>query len=183
MRADLALPPDWTRESDEVFYAANDRIRVGAAELDLLKRLALAAPRRRSRLCTHRSTSDRLHEMLIVNTQDVYVRAHRHHDKAESFMVLEGLVDVVFFDEGGTAADVVRMGPLASGRASYCRMNSAQYHTLVFRTPFVVLHETTGGPWVREQTEAAPWAPCDRVSDVREYQRSLVDLIDRWPAR
>ena len=79
------------KESAEVLYPEEDVVIVTAADLDELKQLALQNPRRRVRLCAHRSPQDHLHEMFIVHTSNCYVRPHKHLGKAESMTVLDRL--------------------------------------------------------------------------------------------
>jgi len=148
-----------TAESAEVLYADDPIVSVDAAAIDVLKRAALMNPRRRIRLCAHRDTGDGLHEMLIVHTRDTYVRPHLHVGKSESFHVIEGDVDVVIFDEGGGVAEVIAMGPVQSGRRFFYRIADPLYHTLLIRSDLLVFHETTTGPFRRDQTLFAPWAP------------------------
>jgi cupin fold WbuC family metalloprotein len=146
-------------ESVEVLYAADAIVTVDRTTIEALKRGALANARRRIRLCVHRGVGDSLHEMLIVHTRDTYVRPHRHLEKCESFHVIEGDVDVVIFDEDGGVTGVIEMGSIQSGRRFFYRIADPLYHTLIVRSDVLVFHETTLGPFRREQTVFAPWAP------------------------
>jgi cupin fold WbuC family metalloprotein len=146
-------------ESAEVLYSLDRIVTVDAQMLEELKRDAAKNPRRRIRLCAHRSVDDRVHEMIIVHTKDTYVRPHRHTGKSESFHVIDGLVDVVVFDDTGGIADVIPMGPFSSGRTFFYRIADPLYHTLLIRSDVLVFHEATSGPFRREETSFAPWAP------------------------
>jgi cupin fold WbuC family metalloprotein len=146
-------------ESAEVLYPLDAIVTVDAQMLDELKRDAAKNPRRRIRLCAHRSVDDRVHEMIIVHTKDTYVRPHRHTGKSESFHVIDGIVDVVVFDDRGEIAEVIPMGPFSSGRTFFYRIADPLYHTLLIRSDVLVFHEATTGPFRREETSFAPWAP------------------------
>lgn len=146
-------------ESAEVLYSLDQIVTVDAAFLEQLKRDALLNPRKRIRLCAHRTVDDRVHEMIIVHTKDTYVRPHRHTGKSESFHVIDGTVDVVVFDDRGDVAQVIPMGPAGSGRAFFYRIADPLYHTLLIRSDVLVFHEATTGPFRREETSFAPWAP------------------------
>jgi cupin fold WbuC family metalloprotein len=148
-------------ESAEVLYSADSIVTVDAKFLEQLKQDALNNPRKRIRLCAHRSIDDRVHEMIIVHTKDTYVRPHRHIGKAESFHVIDGLVDVAVFDDSGEIAEVIPMGTFGSGRAFFYRIADPLYHTLLIRSDVLVFHEATTGPFRREETSFAPWAPED----------------------
>jgi cupin fold WbuC family metalloprotein len=149
------------KESAEVLYPEEDVVTVTAADLDELKKLALQNPRQRVRLCAHRSPQDNLHEMFIVHTPDCYVRPHKHLGKAESMAVLEGEVDVVLFNEDGSIRQIIQMGAPGSGKIFYQRLSDPIFHTLIIRTPFLVFHESTEGPFRRESTIFPKWAPAE----------------------
>jgi cupin fold WbuC family metalloprotein len=145
----------------EVLYAEDRIVQVDRQDIAMLVARAAENPRKRVRLCAHRDTKDRLHEMLIVHARDCYVRPHKHRNKSEAFHVIHGRVDIVLLDEAGHVVEVVEMGDYASGRKFYYRLADPLYHTLLIRTDYVVFHEITNGPFDREDTLFAPWAPSD----------------------
>jgi cupin fold WbuC family metalloprotein len=165
------------KESAEVLYPEEDVVVVDLADLAELKRLAMHNPRRRIRLCTHASPLDSLHEMFIVHRQDCYVRPHKHVGKSESMSVLEGEVDVVLFHEDGSIRQVVRMGAPDTGKPFYQRLSSAIYHTLIIRSEFLVFHESTEGPFLREKTVFPDWAPADQGAASQAFIRQTESLI------
>lgn len=165
------------KESDEVLYPAEDVVLVDSADLAEFKRLAMRNPRKRIRLCTHRAPSDGLHEMFIVHTSETYVRPHKHIGKAESFAIIEGRVDVVLFHDDGSIRQVVRMGEPGSGLPFYYRLSDPIFHTLLIRSEILVFHEVTQGPFLREQSVFAEWAPLDGDSD---WFQNLNAQLDRY---
>src|SRR2546422_3473323 len=109
--------------SDEVFYTDGDIVSFAAADLEFLKQQTLRNRRKRARLCTHRNVDDPLHEMIIVNLHDTYVRPHKNTNKPKSFQMLEGVMDVVVFDDAGHVTGATRLGAYASGYPSYFRLH------------------------------------------------------------
>ena len=87
--------------NNEVFVADEAIVRLGAGQISFLKQQALSSNRKRARICTHRSNDDALHEMLIAISANSYIHPHKHTSKVESFHIIEGLVDVVVFDDAG----------------------------------------------------------------------------------
>ncbi len=148
--------------NDEVLYTDDSIVKVDQADIQRLKQAALANPRRRIRLCGHRDVGSTLHEMLIVHTRGTYVRPHMHLNKSESFHVVEGVADVVVFDDSGNITGVVPMGEYGSGRKFFYRLSDPSFHTLLIQSEFFVFHEITNGPFVRTDTVFAPWAPEDK---------------------
>jgi cupin fold WbuC family metalloprotein len=145
--------------NNEVLYPDEPIVRVDRRDMDMLTAGALANERKRKRLCAHQDVDDRLHEMLIIHTRDTYVRPHKHLNKSESFHVIAGRVDVVFFDENGRVDQVTQMGDYASGLCFYYRVQHPVYHTLLIQSDVLVFHEATNGPLDRRDTLFAPWAP------------------------
>jgi cupin fold WbuC family metalloprotein len=151
--------------SEEVLYPNGQVVAVTANDITDLKRKQEDTSRKRIRLCAHQQIEDSLHEMLIVHTKDTYVRPHKHLGKSESYHAIEGCFDLAIFDESGSVTRVLEIGPYSSGRNFYCRLPASLYHGLLFRSDVVVFHETTSGPFIRAQTEFAPWSPAETEVD------------------
>jgi len=165
------------KESNEVFYPVEKVVTLTSRDIEELKSISLLNPRQRVRLCTHTSSNDNLHEMFIVHGQHCYVRPHLHLGKAESMAVIEGEVDVVLFHEDGSIRNVIRMGDLSSGKIFYYRLSDPIYHMLLIRTPFLVFHEVTEGPFIREKTVFPDWAPKENEQDVKDFISKIESLI------
>lgn len=157
--------------SPEVLYADEAVVRVDAHDIQELVFEADPQPRRRTRLCTHRDSEDRLHEMLIVHHREAYVRPHKHLGKAESMHIIQGEVDLLLFGDDGVLADAIAMGEFTQGRPFYYRMADPIYHSLIIRSEWLVFHEVTSGPLRRDESMFAPWAPPD--DDVAAVSRFL----------
>lgn len=161
-------------QNPEVLYSKVAITATDRSDIDLFKQLSSHNPRKRIRLCAHDSPDDRLHEMLIVHERSAYVRPHKHLGKTESTHIIEGLVDVVVFDDDGRIERVICMGDYTSGRIFYYRMAIPAFHTLIIRSDVLVFHETTNGPFDRGDTIFAPWAPED--GDVNSVNIFMADL-------
>ncbi len=160
--------------NEEVWYTKEEITNISRQDIASLKKMAMVNPRKRIRLCSHRSVEDTVHEMLIIHTKETYVRAHKHLHKSESFHLIEGSVDVLLFDDNGQLRQVVEMGDYSSGKQFYFRMDGPVYHTLIINSDFIVFHETTQGPFVRTDTVFAPWAPEEKdVSTVKIFMDQL----------
>lgn len=166
------------RTSEEVLCATGRVVVIAAEDVAALKALAATNVRERSRLCAHHDNDSPVHEMFIVHSIGAYVRPHKHLDKPESFHVIEGRVDVVLYDEQGSPADVIRMGDYASGLPFFYRIADATYHTLLIRSPVLVFHEVTSGPFDRAATIFAPWSPAEsEVAAVASFMTNLQSSV------
>lgn len=153
--------------NEEVLFTAEPVTTLSEADVEWLGFRASKNPRQRIRICSHPHSDSRLHEMFIVHTRETYVRPHKHLDKSESFHIISGDVDVVLFDNDAAIRRVIRMGERASGKPFYYRLDEAIYHTLLIRSDVLVFHEVTTGPFRREDTVFAPWAPTEDQTAVR----------------
>jgi cupin fold WbuC family metalloprotein len=170
--------PRLRAESAEVLYTLDAVTKIGKDDIESLKSRALENVRERARLCAHQSTDDSVHEMLIVHTKGTYIPPHKHMGKSESFHIVEGRLDIVIFDNAGEVVEVVEMGEYASGATFFWRISESFYHSVIPRTDIVVFHETTKGPFTREDFIHAPWAPKeDDQAAVRRYMSHLESAI------
>jgi cupin fold WbuC family metalloprotein len=161
--------------SPEVIYSDGGFLAVDGSTVALLKDSALASERRRSRLCFHADQSAKQQEMLIVMHRSSYVRPHRHKGKAETLTIVEGSCDAVLFNPSGKVTDVIAMSPAAEGGSFFYRMPDGQFHTLIFKSEWLVFLETTIGPFDRAMTEVAEWAPSE--SDAPSGRAYLAELM------
>lgn len=136
-----------------------------AAELDT----------KRSRICFHRSSADALHEMMITFHRDTYVRPHKHLSKTESYLVIDGEIELVYFDDNGTIKKRVEMGNYASGKVFYLKSVSDEWHTVLIKTEFATILEVTNGPFVADECVFASWAP--EVSDKAAAEAYIQKLL------
>lgn len=171
------------RLNDEVFVARDRIVRFGADEIDFLKKQAKASLRKRARICAHRSDTDPLHEMLIAVSAESYIRPHKHDVKSESFHIVEGVVDVVIFDDDGGIADLIELGEPKPGGRFFYRLAEPAFHTLLIKTEFLVVHEVTNGPFAPEHTRTAEWAPGeDTPAEAAKYMSRVASLAAAFKA-
>jgi cupin fold WbuC family metalloprotein len=162
------------RTAEEVFVADQPLVSVGRKEMDFLKRTVHETARKRVRLCAHRELENALHEMFVVYMSMTYVKPNKHLGKDESLHILEGEADFFFFDEQGEIVSIIPLGDYRSGRQFYIRVPASVYHTIVMRSETLVIHEATPGPFRREDTIWAPWAPAeDDVPAVNRFMNRL----------
>lgn len=164
--------------NDEVLFATEALVRLDRTTVQFLKEKALANDRRRIRLCAHQDVQDPLHEMFIVHTQSTYIRPHKHLRKSESLHVIEGTADIIVFDDSGTVVEVVPVGAHGTGRNFYYRLSDPAFHTLLITSKFFVFHETTNGPFKREESLFAPWSPEETDEEsVRKFLDELAKVV------
>lgn len=164
-------------DGPDVFFVADRLPVVHRNDIDMLKTVVDRSSLKRTRICVHRSTDDQLQEMFIVQSRATYIRPHKHIDKVESLLVLEGEADAVFFDDAGAIDKVVTLGPYQSDRQFFYRIETAVYHSLLIHTETFAFKEATLGPFDRAMTVFAPWSPA--ADDEAASKGYLSDLARR----
>jgi cupin fold WbuC family metalloprotein len=161
------------KESDEVLYTTSDIVFVDKTSIQELKKLSLLNKRKRIRLCAHKSPDKNLHDMLIVLARDSYIRPHKHVSKEESITIIKGEADLILFEDDGLISQVVKMGDFYSGKDFFYRVSKPIYHMLIIRSDFLILHESTEGPFNREETVFPEWSPDEKSVNLSDFIDSI----------
>ena len=170
----------FTQKNDEVFVTESDVVSVSESDIAFLKKQALANPRKRARICAHRDSADALHEMIIAIGKGSYLRPHKHIGKSESFHIIEGEASVALLDDNGTITQVIALGAPGTGKSPFYRLSDDRFHMLVVLSDVLVMHEVTNGPFIREQTIQAPFAPDE--ADAEKSTAYLTEISERLQA-
>ncbi len=144
-------------------------------DTELFERLieqARASPRLRTNHNFHSSMEDNPHRFLNVMIRGTYIAPHRHLDppKSESFIVLDGEIAFITFDDAGAIASTYRLGPGTVG----IDIAPGVWHTLVVLSPHAVCYEVKPGPYsIANDKDFAVWAPKEGEPGTVEYQARL----------
>lgn len=146
--------------------------RLDAAALHELAERAAAAPRRRKNLNLHESLGDPVQRLLNGFEPGTYVRPHRHRDKWELFVLLQGAAAVLTFEDDGRVLERAELN--AGDGARVVEIPEATWHTLVSLMPGTVLFEVKRGPYGGPAAaEFASWAPAEGEADAAAFERRL----------
>ncbi|MDA8675827.1 WbuC family cupin fold metalloprotein [Alphaproteobacteria bacterium] len=172
-------------ENDEVLYPTNNKVMFSVDNIAELKTMAYDNPRKRVRLCCHQSPKEIVHEMIIVHSQECYVRPHSHTKRNESIYIIEGEADLVFFNLDGAICSIVELGDLRSGKTIYQKIPRNTVHTLIFHTPFLVFKEVTQGPFEQDSTIFPYWSPSDNngLDIIGPYLQSIATQAEQFRAK
>jgi cupin fold WbuC family metalloprotein len=159
MTESRALPPP----SGDLFVLDNEAVQATA-------KASHDSTRRRIIQPFHRSEQDTLHRMLNAMQPDSYIRPHRHLDppKAEAWIVLQGAVVFLTFDEDGAIRDCVELR--AFGSAFGVDLVPGVFHTLIAVEPDTVVYEVKTGPYSVSTDKAfAAFAPPEGTPEANRY--------------
>jgi cupin fold WbuC family metalloprotein len=152
---------------------------ISGSLFDRVEVLATASPRLRMNYNFHSGPADNPHRFLNVLLRGTYIRPHRHlaPPKSESFLVLEGMADVILFDDEGAITARHRLGAESpEGHMWGIDIPPGVWHTILARTGRVVCFEVKPGPWVAaSDKEFGSWAPAENDPDAAAYCNALLD--------
>jgi cupin fold WbuC family metalloprotein len=134
------------------------------------------SPRRRVNHNFHNSFDENPNRFLNVMVEQTYVAPHRHLDppKPESFVVLEGRVGFLMFDDQGNITEryVAESGTECLG----IDMAPGVWHSLVVLSGYAVLYEVKPGPYVpATDKDFATWAPREGEPGWEDYLGKLLN--------
>ncbi|ATB38825.1 tryptophan synthase subunit beta [Cystobacter fuscus] len=138
------------------------------------------SPRRRIILPLHKTEDEPLHRMFNVIQPDSYVRPHRHLEppKAESWVVLRGMLAFFTFEEDGRVRDC--LGLEAGGERFGVDLAPGIFHGLVALARDTVIFEVKSGPYAPANDKTfAPWAPAEDSPEAASYLARLREEYQR----
>ncbi len=127
---------------------------------DTLAAEAGARPRLRINHNFHGSMEDNPHRFLNVMLRGTYIRPHRHlfPPKSESFVILEGRLAFLLFDDAGRTTGVHILS--SEGPVRGIDIAPGIWHSVLVLTDRCVCFEVKPGPYrVSDDKEFASWAP------------------------
>ena len=127
--------------------------------LDQLKEDAASAKRRRSHLNVHTELDANVQRLFIATQPDTYMRPHRHPEahKWEFFIVLQGKIDLLVFDDQGALLQRIAM---SGEQTRAVEVPPGTWHAYVCMEPGTLALEIKEGEYLptREQ-DFASWSP------------------------
>ena len=137
------------------------------------------APRKRMNHNFHAGAEDNPHRFLNVLLRGTYIRPHRHLEppKSEAFLILEGMAEVIVFEEDGRIRNRYRLGDLGQGKRNWgVDLAPGVWHTVVPLSDRVICYEVKPGPWEpSSDKEFAAWAPREGEPAAQQFLERLMN--------
>ncbi len=140
-----------------VFRSSRQLVTVSKKQLEPIIEVAKSLPIKRARLCCHTSANDDLQEMFIVLMQDVEISESYHIRKDESLVMLDGKGHYIFPNEDTTIREKINLSSKAlkerTNEIFFARINRYVPHKVIVSSEFMLIHEATTGPFVKNDTD------------------------------
>ena len=101
----------------------------------------------RSRINLHESDESSIHVMLISLLSSSSIGVHMHEDRDEFYFLLEGKVELRFFDETGICSTILLLENPSENLPRTARTPKGTWHSLEVLSPEALLLEITNGPF------------------------------------
>lgn len=150
---------------------------IGEEDLKKLQNLTNKEEIKKFRFCLHQNTRDLVQEMVICSKGFVYTRPHKHpKPKSESYHMLLGNMDVYLFSNKGKVIDKINLScskfRKKNSRIMY-KISSPIFHTMVPNTKWVIWHEVTTGPFIKNSQNFSRFADFSPPYDSSKNQIKL----------
>jgi cupin fold WbuC family metalloprotein len=149
-------------------------IAISNKELDVLKTQAKQSERKRKNFNFHKHPDDTLQRMMHAMNPGTYVHPHKHEnpDKREAFIILEGKVAVIEFDDAGKIVSYIILN---RDTCNYgVEIPERTWHMLIALEENSVVYEVKDGPWSPlDDKNFAPWAPKEGDAACQAYLELL----------
>jgi cupin fold WbuC family metalloprotein len=166
-------------KNKEVAYLDQPVVKIAKKNLITLKKNSEFSKYKKSRFCCHKNRSDSFHEMIIFHKKKYYIRPHKHTHSSESIHVIKGRVDVFLFNSNGDIFDIIKMGDLSSNYFFFYRINKNIYHSFLIKSPELIFHETTKGPFKKKNTVFAKWSPKKNFFKYKKILQVKIKLYEK----
>jgi len=137
-------------------------------ELESLTREAQNSVRKRKNKNFHFGDEDPIQRMLNAFEPETYVRPHTHinTDKREVFIILNGRLLVIFFNEDG---EIIKHIILDREEGIYAlEIKPGEWHTATGLEKGTVVYEIKDGPYnVSDDKNFAKWAPEENTDEAQ----------------
>jgi cupin fold WbuC family metalloprotein len=169
-------PDPFYQLSESVYSAKGPVVQISRSEVKFLQDVAANSSARKARALLHGSPDKDLHEMLIVHSFGQYIQPHINLNSAKSFVVLDGEMAVVLFENEGEISEFVQLGRSSSGLDFLLRLDNSVFHTVVPISATVTFLETVRGP--HTETHYAPFAPAPNEKlESEKYMMCLMEVL------
>lgn len=160
------------------YFCRRKPVKVDRYLVEELKQRSVDLGNKNVRLCLHEDSSATFHNMIILEREGNYYRAHKHLTKGEVFHIIEGRMAVFAFNDQGMILDRVILS--SEGNFIY-QVGINMYHAVMPLSDLVIYHEAKPGPFLGDKDSVYPsWAPVgDNARQVRHYQEKLRLSLDK----
>ncbi len=131
---------------------------------------AEVSPRRRAHHTIHETNEDPIQRLFVALASGTYFRPHRHTDKKELVIILQGKLGMLVFDNNGKVLERYELTP---GNMPVLEHPQGNWHACVALEPETVFVEVKQGPFApTAEEDFAQWAPAEGTA--------TAPIVEQW---
>jgi cupin fold WbuC family metalloprotein len=139
-------------------------------ELHELAGKAADSERLRAHMNVHDTLDANVQRLFIATEPETYMRPHRHPEdhKWEFFVVLEGAIDLLIFEEDGSLQQRI---PMAPDKTRAVEVPPGTWHAYVCQQSGTLALEVKEGAYIpTPEADFAPWSPAEGTEGAAEFR-------------
>ncbi|MCF6177692.1 MAG: WbuC family cupin fold metalloprotein [Victivallaceae bacterium] len=127
------------------------------------------SPRRRAHHTIHEADDDPVQRLFVALAPGTYFRPHRHTNKKELVIILQGRLAILVFDNDGKVIDRYELTP---GTMPVLEHPMDNWHACVALAPETLFIEVKQGPFTPiEPEDFAQWAPAEGTPGAPAFEQ------------
>ena len=146
---------------------------ITTADFAQLSDKARASERGRTNLNWHPTPEAAVQRLFLAFEPNTYIRPHRHPQphKWELFVLLQGELEQLLFDDNGT---VIQRQRLAADGVRAVEIPSNTWHSYICLQPGSIALEIKEGAYIpADSADFAPWSPAEGSAEVARFLHEL----------
>ncbi|WP_026375573.1 WbuC family cupin fold metalloprotein [Aestuariibacter salexigens] len=139
-----------------------------------LSEQSVSSSRRRSNANVHTDYQDPIQRLFITIQPDSYVCPHRHTeaDKWECFIIIDGALSILLFDDEGSVTERIELRADSAKRG--VEIPQGVWHAVVPGENPSTFFEVKPGPYMQmSDKDFAAWAPREGDAAAQQYLHTL----------
>ena len=149
---------NWKQKSGEVFYPerTEELVLLSTDSCDNLRAAGKTYGTGKARYCCHANEQSQLHEMFIYHESGTVITPHKVSSGPESYLILEGCLDLVFYSDEGEFRQVTRLGAFGGDENFFVRIPDPVFRGIVVVKDAIFV-EVREGPFDLDRVIWASW--------------------------
>ena len=126
------------------------------------------------RICLHKNSSDKHHDMIILQQKDNFYLPHKHLKKGETYHIIKGSMASILFNDNGKIKKIYKLV-----KDNIFRTPINTYHTMVPLTKYVIYHESKIGPFLKKNDSIFPkWNDkFNNEGEITKFKKKVLKVI------
>jgi cupin fold WbuC family metalloprotein len=138
-------------EENKNFRLSVNENEIKAEYINILTEKLKINKNKRIRICIHDDDDEKVHIMLIYMLKDTDLKMHKHLNRKEVYVLIDGEADFLIYDDEKNLIKKINFSNKIGG-VEIIRTLKNQYHNIEIKSEILKFLEITEGPFNRVDT-------------------------------